>query len=130
MYLLAVGQGWCFKQTQFCYLMLPLSALAAVNLLNPAAAAKAASKQQQQQRPLQEQPGGRQGQQQLDEAVAAAPALQALRDAGLAPLIPRCMAKLGFVEPTPIQSACWGPAAAGRDVLGHAEPGACCAVLS
>lgn len=61
--------------------------------------------------------------QQLDGIVAASAALQALLDTGLNPVLPRCMAKLGFSEPTPIQAACWGPAAAGRDVLGHAEPG-------
>jgi ATP-dependent RNA helicase DDX5/DBP2 len=33
------------------------------------------------------------------------------------------MAKLGYVEPTPIQQAAWQPAVAGRDVQGVAEPG-------
>lgn len=97
---------------------------AAVNLLDPAAAAKLAGKKQPKQ---QQQAGGKAGQQQpqqqLDDAVAAAPALQGLVDSGLNPLVARCMAKLGFTEPTPIQSACWGPACAGQDVLGHAEPG-------
>lgn len=97
---------------------------AAVDLLDLATAAKLAAKQQQPKQPqTQSQPGSKQSQQQLDEAVAAAPALKALLDAGLNPLVPRCMAKLGYVEPTPIQAACWGPACAGKDVLGHAEPG-------
>lgn len=96
---------------------------AAVNLLDLATAAKLAAKQQQPQQ-QQPQPRSKQDQQQqLDEAVAAAPALKGLAEAGLSPVIPRCMAKLGFNEPTPIQAACWGPACAGKDVLGHAEPG-------
>jgi superfamily II DNA/RNA helicase len=33
------------------------------------------------------------------------------------------MAKLGYVEPTPIQQAAWQPAVAGSDVQGVAEPG-------
>jgi hypothetical protein len=102
---------------------------AAVNLLDLATAAKLAAKQQQpkqQTETQQTQPRSKQGQQQqLDEAVAAAPALKALADAGLDPVVPRCMAKLGFEEPTPIQAACWGPACAGKDLLGHAEPGEC-----
>lgn len=99
---------------------------AAVNLLDPATAAKLAAKQQtkQQQPQAQQQQRSKQDQQQqLDDQVAAAPALKALIDAGLPAVIGRCMVKLGFTEPTPIQSGCWGPAAAGRDVLGHAEPG-------
>lgn len=98
---------------------------AAVNLLDPATAAKLAAKQQtkQQQPQAQQQRSKQDQQQQLDDQVAAAPALKALIDAGLPAVIGRCMVKLGFTEPTPIQSGCWGPAAAGRDVLGHAEPG-------
>lgn len=105
--------------------LLRLTVATAVNLLDLATAAKLAAKQQQPKQPQlqQAQPRSKQGQQQLDEAVAAAPALKALRDAGLNPVVPRCMAKLGFTEPTPIQSACWGHACAGKDVLGHAEPG-------
>jgi ATP-dependent RNA helicase DDX5/DBP2 len=33
------------------------------------------------------------------------------------------MAKLSYLEPTPIQEAAWGPAVAGNDVQGVAEPG-------
>jgi len=102
---------------------------AAVSLLDRATAAKLAGKKQQQQQQQQPQ-RSKAGQQQLDETIASAPALAALSEAGLDPIIARCMAKLGFLEPTPIQSAAWGPAAAGRDVLGHAEPGRCCGCTS
>jgi superfamily II DNA/RNA helicase len=37
--------------------------------------------------------------------------------------IQRGMAVKGFLEPTPIQQQCWPLLAAGRDVLGVAEPG-------
>jgi superfamily II DNA/RNA helicase len=96
---------------------------AAVNLLDPATAAKLTAKQQTPQQQAQQR--SKQGPQQLHEAVAAAPALSALLAGGLNPVVPRCMAKLGFIEPTPIQSACWRPACAGKDLLGHAEPGGC-----
>lgn len=101
---------------------------AAVNLLDPATAAKLAAKQQA---PQQGQQRSKQGPQQLDEAVAAAPALHALLAGGLDPVVLRCMVKLGFTEPTPIQAACWRPACVGHDLLGHAEPGMCpaCDVL-
>jgi hypothetical protein len=104
-------------------LLLPTTwCVAAVNLLNPATAAKLAGMQQQQQK-AQAQQRPKQSHQQLDEIVASSPLLKALNVSGLNPVVARCMAKLGFSEATPIQSACWGLSCAGRDVLGHAEPG-------
>jgi hypothetical protein len=106
-----------------CLLLLPITwRVAAVNLLNPATAAKLAGMQQQQQA-TQVQQRPKQSHQQLDDIISSSPLLKALNDSGLNPVVARCVAKLGFSEPTPIQSACWGVACSGRDLLGHAEPG-------
>lgn len=78
---------------------------------------------QQQQQKAEAQQRPKQSRQQLDDIILTSPLLKALNDSGLNPVVARCMAKLGFSEPTPIQSACWGLACAGSDVLGHAEPG-------
>jgi superfamily II DNA/RNA helicase len=88
---------------------------AGVGLLDPVKASQQQQRRQQQQQHQQQH-------QQLDEVIASAPALSALSQT-LNPLLARCMAKLGYVEPTPIQQAAWKPAAAGRDVQGVAEPG-------
>jgi superfamily II DNA/RNA helicase len=89
---------------------------AGIGLLDPVKA----SQQQQQRRQQQQQ--RQQQHQQLDEVIASAPALSALSQT-LNPLLARCMAKLGYVEPTPIQQAAWKPSVTGSDVQGVAEPG-------
>lgn len=87
-----------------------------VNLLDPIRAAK----ESQQRSTAQQQ--RKQQHQQLDEVIAAQPALQSLYS-NVSPHIARYMAKLGHHEPMPIQAATWPAAVAGKDVQGVAEPG-------
>jgi ATP-dependent RNA helicase DDX5/DBP2 len=61
--------------------------------------------------------------QQLEDVISASPALRQLQQQQLPAVLIRCMAKLGFTEPTPIQAACWPAACAGKDLQGLAEPG-------
>eukprot|EP00775_Hariotina_reticulata_P002128 gene2128-2447_t len=60
---------------------------------------------------------------QLEDVIAASPALRQLQQQQLPAVLIRCMAKLGFMDPTPIQAACWPAACAGKDLQGLAEPG-------
>lgn len=89
--------------------------LAGVSLLDPVKAAQGANNRGPNQR--------QQVVQQLEDVIAASPALLQLQQQHLPAVLIRCMAKLGFMEPTPIQAACWPAACAGKDLQGLAEPG-------
>lgn len=110
----SASQQQCSRYSHRYSLLAPC--FAGVSLLDPVKAAKESQQRNNQQQRRQQQ------QQQLDDVIAANPALQTLSN-DMNPLVARCMAKLGYYEPTPIQSAAWPAAAAGKDLQGIAEPG-------